>query len=71
MNGSLRTVHSCTLLEVICHSRLTEQSRLYLDAVTCVHIFVFCSKMPPLETIHWSQITLLSAAETLLIQELT
>lgn len=39
--------------------------------VTCVHIFVFCSKVPPLETIYWSQIPLLSGAETLLIQELT
>lgn len=55
----------------MCHSCLTKHSRLYLDVITCVHIFVLCSKMPPLETIHWPQITLLSGAETLLIQELT
>ncbi len=32
-----------------------------LACVVCMHALVFCSKMPPLEPVHWPQVTLLPA----------
>lgn len=46
-----------------------ENNEVESEKRTCVHICILCTKVPPLETVHGAQVTLLSAGEPQIVQE--
>lgn len=47
----------------------TEVKNVICGKLTCMHVCVLSTKVPPLETVHRAQVTLLSVSEPQIVQE--
>lgn len=56
--------------EITTRTRTTHsQLGASVTCCTCMHVCVLCTKVPPLEAVHWPQVAFLSVGEPEIVQE--